>query len=207
MGKKLIPGKPEDILALLDKIIAGDDQNDSEWGMSDPSRTTINTIRTQLINAIEDRDLKRAAWRESVQTLGDVISTIKPTIRRGIDHIRSHWGRENNRVLDYGISVASARIPSVIPAAPAGITAVGAGANKIKVDWSTVTGAKFYELWRAEEDPQKPGQLEWILLRTFTKTIYTDSGLTSGRRYYYKVRAANAAGIGEFSAVADCVAP
>ncbi len=207
MGKKLIPSKPEDILAFLDKIIAGDEQNEFEWEMTDPSRTKIITARGQLAAGIEDRDLKKAAWRESVQTLGDIISTIKPTLRRGVDHIRSHWGRENNRVLDYGIPVITPRVPSEIPAVPEAITAVGAGAHKIKVDWSRVTSAKFYELWRAEEDPQKPGQLEWQLLRTFTKTIYTDSGLTSGNRYYYKVRAGNAAGIGEFSAVADCIAP
>ena len=42
--------------------------------------------------------------------------------------------------------------------APEAITAEPAGTRKIKIDWSTVTKAKFYELWRAERDPQKPEQ-------------------------------------------------
>ena len=207
MGKQLIPLKPEDIIALLDQIIAGDVHNAGEWLMNDPARVEINTLRTNLSTAVQRRDAKKAEWREAVQSLKESVTASKPTILRAIERIRSHWGKSNARVLDYGVSVSGPGVPSGIPAVPEAITAVGAGASKIKVDWSTVSKAKYYELWRADDDPQTGGQLEWRLIQTFTKTIFTDTGLTSGRRYHYKVRAGNAAGISEFSAIADCIAP
>ena len=202
-----IPAKPEDILALLDQMIAGDVHNAAEWLMNDPARTELTTLRTNLSTAVQRRDAKKAEWREAVQSLHETIIANKPTLLRAIERIRSHWGKSNARVLDYGVSVSGPGVPSGLPSAPAAITATGAGVGKIKIDWSTVSKAKFYELWRAEEDPQKPGQLDWRLIQTLTKTIFTDTGLTSGRRYHYKVRAGNAAGSGEFSAVADCIAP
>jgi len=207
MGAKLIPAKPEDILAMLDQMIAGDVHNAAEWLMNDPARAEITTLRSNLSTAVQRRDAKKAEWREAVQSLRETTTASKPTILRAIERIRSHWGKSNARVLDYGVSVSGPGVPSGLPAAPEAITAVGVGASKIKVDWSTVSKGKFYELWRADEDPQTPGQLNWRLIQTLTKTIFTDTGLTSGRRYHYKVRAGNAAGISEFSAIAICIAP
>jgi len=202
-----IPKKPEDILALLDQIVAGDAHNAAEWTMNDPGAADMNALRTNLSAAIQERDTKAAEWRASVQALREKVSLSTPAIRRAIERIRAHWGRSSARVLDYGISVTGPGAPSGLPIAPAAITATGAGSGKIRIDWSTVSKAKFYEIWRADEDPQKPGQLDWRLIQTLTKTIFTNTGLTSGRRYHYKVRAGNAAGIGEFSAEANCVAP
>ena len=159
-------------------------------------------------NLLDDRQAKYAAWRDAVAAAKDGMREAIPVVRTAIDKCRAYWGRSNPRLLDYNISPYRLRTPAEIPAAPEAITAEPTGVGKIEIDWSNVDGAKFYELWRAEEDPQKPGQkLHFELVKTITKTIYTDSGLISGRRYYYKVRAGNAAGMGEFSAVADCVAP
>ncbi len=200
--------KIEDLITLIDDIIAGDVQNQGEWILQEPSRADLVALRDGLQALLDDRQAKYAAWRDSVALAKDGMRDAIPTVRTAIDKCRAYYGRSNPRLLDYNIAPYRLRTPSEIPTAPEAITAEPAGAGKIKIDWSTVTDAKFYELWRAEEEPQKPGQeLHFELVKTLTKTIYTDSGLTSGRRYYYKVRAGNAAGMGEFSAVADCVAP
>ncbi len=208
-GWKEIPrSKIEDLITLVSDIIAGDEQNHTEWALSEPSRADLQNLRNHLQSLLDDRQAKYAAWRDSVAAAKDGIKEAIPTVRTAIDKCRAHFGRTSARLLDYNVAPYHPRTAAEIPAAPEAITAEPAGVGKIEVDWSNVTGAKFYELWRADQDSQKPDeQLQWRLIRTFTKTIFTDSGLTSGRRYFYKVRAANAAGTGEFSAVADCVAP
>ena len=200
--------KVEDLITLIDDIIAGDEQNQGEWELSEPSRVDLQTLRNRLQNLLDDRQAKYAAWRDAVAAAKDGMREAIPVVRTAIDKCRAYWGRSNPRLLDYNTSPYRLRTPAEIPAAPEAITAEPSGVGKIEIYWSNVNDTKLYELWRAEEDPQKPWQdLHFELVKTITKTIYTDSGLTAGRRYYYKVRAGNAVGMGEFSAVADCIAP
>ena len=156
---------------------------------------------------MDDRQAKYAAWREAVAAAREGVREAIPVVRRAIDKCRAYWGRSNPRLLDYNIAPYKLRTPAEIPAAPESITAEPAGDGKIFVDWSGVDGARFYEVWRAEEDPQKPAEkLHFELLKTLTRTRFTDSGLEAGIRYYYKIRAGNSAGMGDFFAVAECIA-
>ena len=64
-----------------------------------------------------------------------------------------------------------------------------ATAGAIELRWEAVAGAVRYELmvwWK--------GLTDWQSLGGTTGTSYTHSGLTAGRKYYYTIRAVNAAG-------------
>lgn len=57
--------------------------------------------------------------------------------------------------------------------------------NKIKLSWNKVTGASGYKIYRSTSADGK-----MVLCKTITSgstLSYTDTGLTNGRRYYYKV--------------------
>ena len=59
----------------------------------------------------------------------------------------------------------------------------------VELSWGIVQGAVRYELkvwWHPLAD--------WQLIGAVTDTSYTHSGLTAGRKYYYTIRAVNAAG-------------
>ncbi|MCI9640448.1 fibronectin type III domain-containing protein [Ihubacter sp. mB4P-1] len=71
------------------------------------------------------------------------------------------------------------------------------GYQSLKVSWKPVAGATGYEVYRSTTG--KSGS--FTLKKTTTSTSYTNTGITCGKTYYYKVRAVNKAGKGSFSAV------
>ena len=62
---------------------------------------------------------------------------------------------------------------------------VSIGYTSIKVYWGAVTGASHYEVFRATSPDGA-----YTRLGTTSNTSYISSGLTTGRTYYYKLRAA-----------------
>ena len=77
-------------------------------------------------------------------------------------------------------SVASGRTKL---STPSGVKAT-AGKKKITVSWNSVSGAKSYNVYRATS---KNG--EYTKITTVKSTKYTNSGLSSKKTYYYKIRA------------------
>ena len=68
-------------------------------------------------------------------------------------------------------------------AAPATIKAARASATSIKVTWAKVAGATKYELWLGTS-----ANGTYTLVRTTTSLSYTNTKLTTGVTYYYRVR-------------------
>ena len=58
-----------------------------------------------------------------------------------------------------------------------------AGTKQIKVSWKAIEGVKYYEVFRATNEDGK-----YTKLKTTTATSFTAKSLTSGKRYYFKVR-------------------
>ena len=72
-----------------------------------------------------------------------------------------------------------------------------ASTGKIKLTWSKVDGAAKYQVYRATS---KSGT--YSLLKTTTGTTLTNTSTTTGKTYYYKVRAVDASGNkSEFSSI------
>lgn len=76
-----------------------------------------------------------------------------------------------------------------VPAAPASVKAAQASGNSIRVTWGAVAGATKYEIWRSASSAGT-----YTPLSTTASAYYTDTGLTAGKYYYYKVRAYRLAG-------------
>lgn len=71
-----------------------------------------------------------------------------------------------------------------IPSAPTNSKAVSTNYNSVKLSWNSVSGASAYRVYRATSST---GIYSYV--KATTKTSYTDTGLTTGKTYYYKVRA------------------
>ena len=71
---------------------------------------------------------------------------------------------------------------------PAAVKAASASYTSVKVTWSAVPGAAGYQVYSATSSAGP-----WTLKGTVTTPSFTNTGLVTGKSYYYKVRSYNAA--------------
>lgn len=71
-----------------------------------------------------------------------------------------------------------------IPAAPSSVKAASAGYNSVKVSWNAVPGASGYQV---ERRLLTTGTFSGV--KTLTGTSFLNSGLSTGKTYYFRVRA------------------
>jgi len=83
------------------------------------------------------------------------------------------------------------------PAAPTGVTATGAS-GQITVNWTAVPGATSYNIANS-----LTSGTETVFQTGVTGTSYTNTGLTNGTVYYFKVQAGNSGGTSVLSAEAS----
>ena len=77
-----------------------------------------------------------------------------------------------------------------VPSAPSGLAAT-AGNAQVLLTWSASTGATSYNVYRSTTSG---GEGSTAIATGITSTSYTNTGLTNGTKYYYKVAAVNSAG-------------
>ncbi len=72
----------------------------------------------------------------------------------------------------------------VLPSAPASIKASSSSYNSITLSWNAVSGAGGYAVYRASSSTGV-----YSLITTTTSKTYVNKSVTTGKTYYYKVRA------------------
>ncbi|HVU18608.1 MAG TPA: malectin domain-containing carbohydrate-binding protein [Candidatus Didemnitutus sp.] len=88
------------------------------------------------------------------------------------------------------LSNETSAMPHVVPPASPTLTAV-AGFGNVALSWNASQGATSYNLYRSTS---AGGEGSTAYVSGLTATTYTDSSVTAGTTYYYKVAAVNAAG-------------
>ena len=85
----------------------------------------------------------------------------------------------------YGRVNAEAAVNKAKAGTPVITSAVSTSYNSIDLTWNAMDNAAGYEVWRSTS----AGGVYTKLASEVTETTYSDSGLTSGTTYYYKVKA------------------
>lgn len=101
-------------------------------------------------------------------------------------------------------TVADATTPDAPPAAPARLTATAVSFGQIDLQWADLSGNEAgFQLERS------PDGNSWTKLTDLpaNATTYSDRTLNPRTRYYYRIRAVNAAGASAYSGVADATTP
>jgi|GEM_PF-825464 len=98
-------------------------------------------------------------------------------------------------------------LPCTVPLAPGSVSATdGVYNDHIRVTWTSASGATGYEVWR--NDSNSSGSA--LKLGDYTSP-FDDSGVTTGKTYYYWVKATNTCGTSSFSSsdsgYASCPVP
>jgi hypothetical protein len=95
-----------------------------------------------------------------------------------------------NHFTDFALVVASS---GSAPDTPTGLAATALGDTQATLTWTTVSGATSYDLYRSTTTDGTFGRIG-SEPTVGAVTTYTDSGLTAGQTYYYKVSALNGSG-------------
>ncbi|MDP9221023.1 MAG: DUF4082 domain-containing protein, partial [Actinomycetota bacterium] len=86
---------------------------------------------------------------------------------------------------------------TLVPPAPTGVTATAISSSRIDVSWGSATGATGYRVERSAD-----GSTGWLQVATPNATSYSDTGLSAGATFYYRITATNSGGGSPTSAVA-----
>ena len=93
---------------------------------------------------------------------------------------------------------ATYSVPVQIPTAPSGLAATTTDATKVRVTWSSASGATSYKVYRNTSSSSSTA----TQIGTSSSTLYDDTTVTPGTTYYYWVKASNSGGDSTFSASA-----
>jgi len=101
-----------------------------------------------------------------------------------------------------GQGTASNAVP-ILPGAAAlaapGLTAAEASSTSINLDWTAITGASTYDLYRSTSSGGEGAVPFMTNVHPGTSISYTDRGLSSSNTYYYEVVAVGTGGEGSLS--------
>jgi hypothetical protein len=90
------------------------------------------------------------------------------------------------------------------PASPSGLSAIPAGCNSVLLSWTDKsTNEVSFDLRRSTSSN---GTYSTIATLPANTSTYTNTGLTKGRKYYYKIRAVNSSGNSAYSNTAYATA-
>lgn len=104
---------------------------------------------------------------------------------------------------DYS-NVVDATTPAGPPAAPQNLVATAASTTQINLTWNAVANATNILIERSPNGTDSWNQVGSVL---GTATSYNDPNLTQNTHYYYRIRATNSSGNGQYSNVADATTP
>lgn len=118
---------------------------------------------------------------------------------RGVYHIRAQARCSVDTTIESDWSFTKTVKIDVVPGAPGNIKATnGAYSTEIRVSWDAVSGATRYEVYRASS--QNGSYAKLVETRD---TSYANKGVTSGKTYWYKIKACNDIGCSNFSVAAS----
>ncbi|MGB8454867.1 MAG: leucine-rich repeat protein [Anaerocolumna sp.] len=130
------------------------------------------TVTYNPVNAADD---KTVTWVSSDKTVVKVDSKGKvQTVGTGTATITATAGGNKKAVCTILVKLS---IPAVQKA-------VSGGYNSVKISWGSVSGTSGYEVYRSAS---KTGTYK--IIKATTAKSFSDTGLTTAKTYYYKVRA------------------
>ena len=135
-------------------------------------------------------------WTNKYSGAGTVDGAQRTTTLTGLTAGTTYYirGRARNATENGGYSALVTAV--LIPAAPTGVQAAATSTTAIKVDWTAVPGAASYIVERSAN-----GTSGWTSVGTPTTNQFTNSSLTTGTTYYFRVFAVNSGGQSAASSV------
>jgi hypothetical protein len=151
------------------------------------------TLAMQTADAAVAEDSRKAAFSARNDTkfqLQALMSQVRDALKAGLAPKKQYDLCGFDYAKDRSIIIAQA---------PTNLVATGTsnGVNRLTFNGNNRTGTVVYEIWRLHGDT-----VPFSIIATTKKQLYTDTPVTPGEYYNYKVRAVAASNASEFSNVA-----
>ncbi len=163
------------------------------WATTPYDGDAIHHVVNGIFRAYDATNLSKELWNSKQVTSRDDLGLFAkynpPTIANGKVYLPTF----SHQVCVYGLLPA--------PAAPGRLTPYS-GNQSVILHWSAVTYATSYKLYRGTAAGQESGT---PIVTGLKGSSFTDTGLTNGIRYFYKLVAVNGAGQSPTSAEASAI--
>jgi len=167
--------------------------------VAEPPTLTADSTDNYTTSAIEITFIDDAAWRNAITAVKDGSKTLnatdysitagKITINAGVLGAGSHTITVVATGYADAVVTQNVNLPDR-PANPQNLTAT-AGNRLVNLNWNTVTGATYYNVYMSE----KTNEYGETALATVTGTTFQVQHLTNGVTYYFVVKAGNGGGL------------
>lgn len=131
-----------------------------------------------------------SAWTALDVELGNATEYTDNTVTKGVEYYYTVSAANEYGETEYDATGLSGMNFGTIASINAAVVD-----NSVKISWSALNGATSYEVYRTINNSQN-----WQLLANVVSTQYTDTSISSGVKYNYKVKAIN----GKYSADMSC---
>ena len=172
------------------------------FGTPNPTLTALQALLTTATDAVNAYDATRQSLTMLRTDREDAMEALKEGLRALAGYVASASNGDATIILSSGMNVRQDPAPIGLPAAPQNLSAqFGANDGTSVLDWESVRGGRSYLV---ECATNALGPWTQVALTTDTQTLVTN--LISGTKYYYRVRALGAAGLGPWSDLATKMA-
>ncbi len=186
---------PLGLLALLISVIRGLTGNTNFATPAVPV-ATLQTLHDRLQNAIE---AARIGGKQSKMERDAVVREVKAALRTEADYVTLIGAGDGVKLLSSGFSLAQPNVPVERVEVPryVRVSVVLEESGVLDIRWPSVHGAHGYEMYMADKDPSIDGN--WENIGFTTRVRHTGSGLESGKKYWFAVKAVGANSISALS--------
>ena len=164
---------------------------------------------TAAVDAVEqlnnDVQAARATARAKTSELNQQETALDRTLTQLAAYVESVSGDDEAKIASAGMQARAQRSASSDLAAPSDLSAsAGDHDGEIDLQWDKVNNARSYVV---EQSPDPPTDATWSNSTVVVKSQATIEGLTSGKKYWFRVASVGANGQSGWSNPAAKIAP
>jgi hypothetical protein len=171
-----------------------------------PPLATLTTGLDELDTAQADLQKARQDTATKLSIKDEKQASIVALLRQSAAFVESVVGDNEKLILSAGMGVRSPASPTQPASAPGNLTATESD-HEAELDLHWDAGRRGVTGYEVQRSPDPPTPTSWVHETISTKSSVTIKGLTSGTRYWFRVRAVTSGGQSGWSDPATKIAP
>ena len=197
-------------LSVTDKIAKGRQivtamSNNGTFPTPNPPLTEVTAALDELSQAFALVQSAKSEVSTRVVTQDNAVAKVDQALTKLAAYVESVAGRDDTVITSAGMETKASRSTPTLPVVPQALSAnTGEHEGEINLAWKAVQNARGYTI-EASLDPEAANS--WTHMGIATSASKVITGLTSGKRYWFRVAAVSAGGQSGWSEHATKVVP